>query len=72
MDLLLTRRRRIWGIEVKAAGTVRPRDAAGLRTLADRCGNDFAGGFVLHTGPHTHRLPDRRLRAVSLRELWLR
>lgn len=72
VDLLLTRRRRVWGIEVKAAGTVRPRDAAGLRTLADRCGNDFAGGFVLHTGPHTHRLPDRRLWAVSLRELWLR
>lgn len=72
VDLLLTRRRRVWGIEVKAAGTVRPRDAAGLRTLADRCGNDFAGGFILHTGPHTHRLPDRRLRAVSLRELWLR
>ena len=72
VDLLLTRRRRIWGVEVKAAGTVRPRDTAGLRTLADRCGNDFAGGFVLHTGPHTHRLPDRRLQAVSLRELWLR
>ena len=72
VDLVLTRHERVRGIEVKAAGSVRPADGKGLRRLADRCGNDFAGGFILHTGPENHRLPDRRLLAVSLHELWAR
>ena len=72
VDLVLTRHERVWGIEVKASGSVRPSDGKGLQRLADRCGNDFAGGFILHTGPDNHRLPDRRLLAVSLHELWAR
>lgn len=72
VDLVLTRQERVRGIEVKASGSVRPADGKGLRRPADRCGNDFAGGFILHTGPENHRLPDRRLLSVSLHELWAR
>ena len=38
------------GVEVKAAATVRRGDFRGLRALADRLGDRFAGGVVLYRG----------------------
>jgi predicted AAA+ superfamily ATPase len=60
---------RVAGVEVKAAGTVRASDFRGLRLLADRLGDQFAGGVVLYTGPEPVPFGDR-LAAVPLAALW--
>lgn len=57
------------GIEVKASSTVRSSDFRGLRLLADRLGNQFAGGVVLYTGPDAVPFGDR-LMALPLSALW--
>ena len=48
------------GVEVKASGTVRPRDFRGLRKLQGAVGDRFAGGVVVYDGeatvPFGHRL----------------
>ncbi len=70
VDIVLEDRRgRVVGIEVKAATTVRSDDFRGLRHLADRLGDDFVAGIVLHTGPTT--LPfGNRLCAMPVAALW--
>jgi predicted AAA+ superfamily ATPase len=72
VDLVLTRGRHTWGVEVKASATVTPSDGRGLLRLAERCGKDFRGGIVLHAGVNTVPLSDRRLLAVPLSALWSR
>jgi uncharacterized protein len=57
------------GIDVKAATTVGPDDFRGLRRLADRLGDDFIAGIVLHTGTSTLPFGDR-LRAMPVSALW--
>lgn len=70
VDLVLEDRRgRVVGIEVKAATTVRDEDFRGLRHLAERLGDDFRAGIVLHTGKQT--LPfGPRMRAMPIASLW--
>lgn len=59
----------IVGIEIKAAETVTGRDFAGLWHLAERVGDRFLAGFVLHLG--TQSLPfGPRMRALPLSALW--
>ena len=70
VDLVITRGRHTWGVEVKAAATVTPSDGRGLLRLAERCGKDFRGGIVLHAGVSTLPMADRRLLAVPLAALW--
>lgn len=70
VDLVITRGRRTWGVEVKAAATVTPADGAGLRRLAEQCGKDFQGGMILYAGASTLPAADRRILAVPLAELW--
>lgn len=60
---------RVAGIEVKAAATVTSRDFAGLRTLAEACGERFAGGIVLYDSANFVPLGDK-LAAVPLSCLW--
>lgn len=72
VDLVITRGKKTWGVEVKAAATVSPADGHGLRRLADQCGRDFQGGVLLYAGPHALPLSDRRLLAVPLDYLWSR
>ncbi len=60
---------RIAGIEIKANATVRSRDFAGLRTLAEACGERFAFGVVLHDGDGLTPFADR-LAAAPLSGLW--
>ena len=72
VDLVITLRRRVWGIEIKAGSAVEPRDAHGLRRLAAVCGNQFEAGIVLYTGEGVWRLGDPRLHSVGVRELWER
>ncbi len=60
----------IVGIDVKAADTPRSDDFRGLRHLAQRLGDRFHAGFVLHTGAES--LPfGPRLRALPMNALWL-
>jgi hypothetical protein len=57
------------GIEVKARASVTPSDFAGLRTLADGCGDRFVRGVVLYDGDTVVPFGER-LAAVPLSCLW--
>ena len=70
VDVVVTRGRKTWGIEVKASGAITRSDGRGLARLADRCGDDFVSGIVLYAGRDTLPLGDRRMLAVPLSELW--
>ena len=70
VDLVMTRGRKTWGIEVKAGGSVAAADAAGLRRLSEQCGKDFAGGMVLYTGSHVLPMEDERIFMVPFSRLW--
>jgi uncharacterized protein len=72
VDLVVSRSRSLWGIEVKSAASVSPRDTLGLRRLAAHAGDQFSGGIVFYTGNHVLPLGDSRFLAVPLRELWSR
>ena len=72
VDLVMTRGRETWGVEVKAATAVEPRDTRGLLRLAAACGRDFRGGVVICTGEGVWRLGDPRFYSVGVRELWER
>ena len=72
VDLVITRGRRTWGVEVKTSATVTPADGNGLRRLAEQCGKDFQGGMILYAGASTLPSADRRILAVPLSELWTR
>lgn len=62
--------RRIVGIEVKAAATVTPEDAKGLRVLAEVLGSRFVRGVVLYTG--TTVVPfAKNVHALPLETLWM-
>jgi predicted AAA+ superfamily ATPase len=70
VDLVISRGRDVWGVEVKAAATVTPADGAGLRRLADQCGKHFRGGALLHAGNATVKLAVENCLAVPLARLW--
>jgi len=72
VDIVLENRPgEVIGIEVKASSTPVPDDFRGLRHLADRVGDDFVAGYVLHTGHQT--LPaGPGMRAVPISALWAR
>ena len=59
MDVVITRGRKTWGVEVKAATTLNPKDGKGLARLADHCGKDFKGGILLYTGKDILPLRDK-------------
>jgi predicted AAA+ superfamily ATPase len=59
----------IAGIEVKASATVKAGDFAGLRALAEACGNRFAFGVVLYDSADVVPFGDR-LAAAPLSSLW--
>lgn len=59
----------IVGIEVKASATVKSSDFAGLRTLAEACGDRFAFGVVLYDSADFVPFSDR-LAAAPLSCLW--
>lgn len=70
VDVVITRGRRTWGVEVKASATPTLADISGLRRLAAQCGDDFAGGVLIHAGAHTVTLDDPRFLAVPMTKLW--
>ena len=72
VDVILeTRDGRVAAVEVKAGETVTARDFAGINLLADRLGDAFAHGVVLHLGESAHPFGDRRT-ALPLGALWSR
>ncbi len=72
VNLVLTVGSRVWGIEVKSGWTVRPQDYAGLRRLADRCGDNFQKGIIFYGGDRTAPLAKGQSLAVPLSDLWTR
>ena len=72
VDLVITRGRETWGVEVKAAATLAPSDGQGLRRLAEQCGRHFRGGMILHAGASILPTANSRVLAVPLSELWTR
>ena len=72
VDVVITRGRKTWGIEVKAAASVTSKDGRGLARLADQCGKDFERGILFYAGRDIFPLTDKRMLAVPLNELWRR
>ena len=72
VDAVITRGRKTWGIEVKAAASVTSRDGRGLARFADQCGKDFEQGILFYDGRDIFPLNDKRMLAVPLSELWRR
>ncbi len=70
VDLVMTRGLRTWGFEIKASSSLTARDARGLARLAARCGRDFAGGILFHTGRDILPLGDPRMVAAPVSEIW--
>lgn len=61
--------RRILGVEVKAGRTYKAEHFKGLRFLADKLGDQFAGGFVLGTADHGVQI-GQRLWGLPIAALW--
>ena len=72
VGVVMTRGRKNWGIEVKAAASVTSRDGRGLARLADQCGKDFERGILFYEGRDMLPLTEKRMLAVPLSELWER
>ncbi len=70
VDVVFTRGRQVWGVEVKAGATAAPGDGRGLHRLAEVAGKGFAGGAILHAGTSILPTSDPRVLAVPLSELW--
>jgi predicted AAA+ superfamily ATPase len=70
VDIVITRGRKVWGVEVKAGATVTSSDGQGLRRLAERAGKQFEAGIILHAGRSVLPTADPRILAVPLSELW--
>ena len=70
VDLVITRGRQTWGVEVKSAVTATPADGQGLRRLADQCGADYQGGVLLYAGDSAFALAGGRNLAMPLARLW--
>jgi len=70
VDLVITKGRKTWGVEVKAGATAMPADGQGLRRLADRAGRDWQGGVLLYAGQSAFPMDGAHDLAVPLTWLW--
>ncbi len=70
VDLVITRGRQTWGVEIKAAATATPADGRGLRRLAEQCGRDYRGGMLLYAGESAFPLDRAGNLAAPLARLW--
>lgn len=69
VDIILERHNRVVAIEVKATSTPVTQHARHIGYLAERLGDRFALGIVLHTGDQRVRLSDRIV-ALPISALW--
>ncbi len=71
VDLVIETGGKIWGIEVKAATTIKATDSRGLSRLADIAGDRFRGGLVLYDGHVVLPIdPKANIHAAPIRLLW--
>ncbi len=70
VDVVVTRGRKVWGVEVKAGSSPADGDGRGLRRLADAAGRHFERGVVLYGGASTLAPAPHRIVHVPLSELW--
>jgi predicted AAA+ superfamily ATPase len=70
VDCVITKGSKVWGIQVKAARSVKSADAQGLRRLAAIAGKDFQGGIVFYNGNSILPLGDKSLMAMPISKLW--
>jgi hypothetical protein len=66
----MTRGRKVWGVEVKAARSVTASDTKGLQRLAEISGSDFQGGIVFYDGESILPIANGRHLAVPISKLW--
>lgn len=71
VDLVLTRGRQVWGVEIKAAKSVQPADFRGLARVASLAGAGWRGGIVLYDGDDCLPMAGGML-AVPVAWLWSR
>lgn len=70
VDLVITRGKKTWGVEVKASSAVHRKDGRGLEHLARQCGKNFQGGFLLYDGTDVLPLATSNVFAVPFSKLW--
>ena len=70
VDVVMTRGRSLWGIEIKTASSPASGDGRGLARLAAICGADFRQGVLFHAGTDLLPMADKRMLAVPLSALW--
>jgi predicted AAA+ superfamily ATPase len=70
VDLVITRGRKTWGVEVKAAASATKHDAKGLSRLAAQAGRDFVSGILLYSGFDVLPVACSSFLAVPIRKLW--
>ncbi len=69
VDIVLTRGKKVWGIEVKRASTISKKDGNGLRRLKSQAGKHYQGGVILYGGNVAREL-EQGIVAVPLAYLW--
>ncbi len=70
VDLVITRGRQVWGVEVKASSTAHSDDGHGLRRLEAVAGKDYQGGVVLYAGTHAMPLAKGKGMVMPMDVLW--
>ncbi len=70
VDLVITKGRKTWGVEIKASRSVSNKDGKGLARLAEQCGRDFQSGLILHAGTDSLPMGHPLLLAVPLDNVW--
>ncbi|NJM36395.1 MAG: ATP-binding protein [Akkermansiaceae bacterium] len=70
VDCVITRGRKVWGVEIKAARTVTTADTKGLHRLAEISGSDFQGGIVFYDGESILPLANGAFLAMPISKLW--
>lgn len=69
VDLVITRGRHTWGVEVKSSMAATPADGRGLRRPAEQCGEDYQGGVPFYAGDSAFALGGTRNLAMPLARL---
>lgn len=72
VDLVITKGRKTWGVEVKASATATSSDGRGLRRLGEQCGTNWQGGVLLYAGHAAFPLDGKHNLAAPLAWLWER
>ena len=70
VDLVIEQGRSVWGVEVKKAASIQPKDGEGLQRLATQAGSAFKGGALIYCGNNCLPLKTANCHAVPISWLW--